>query len=250
MNNEYTKKRFEDLYDQSYKNRHFTFTSFLNEAELSEFLEIKNKFAPASFSIFGGRENADRVMIRFGDPDEMGYEEAFPVSILKIEPLSKKFSEALTHRDFLGAILNLGINREAVGDIIVGDNEAFVISTDKMAAFISGELTRVKHTTVNCTITDDIPELLDGKMEKGEVQAASERADGVISKIFHLSRSVCSELFREKKVFINGKCTENSSYNLHETDKVSVRGYGKFIFNGISGSTRKGNKIISFEKYV
>lgn len=250
MNNEYTKRRFEDLYEQSYKNSRFTFTSFLNEAELSDFFEIQSKFVPKSYTLSGGRENADRVMIRFGDPEDIGYEESFPIKCLKIEPLSKKFSETLTHRDFLGAVLNLGITRDAIGDIIVGEKEAYMFTTDKMADFISNELTRVKHTTVNSKITEDIPELLDGKMENGEVQAASERADGVISKIYHLSRSDCSELFKEKKIFINGRCTENSSYNLRENDKVSVRGYGKFIFNGISGLTRKGNKIVSYVKYV
>ncbi len=250
MSNEYTKRRFEDLYEQSYKNNHFTFTSFLNEAELSDFLEMKNKIAPSSFTLFGGRENADRVMIRFGDPDDMGYEERFPIKCLKIEPLSKKFSEALTHRDFLGAVLNLGITRDAIGDIIVGEKEAYIFAEDKIADFILNELTRVKHTTVNVKIIDEISELPDGKMETGEVQAASERADGVISKIYHLSRSDCSELFKEKKIFINGRCTENSSYILRENDKVSVRGYGKFIFKGISGLTRKGNKIVSYMKFI
>lgn len=250
MNNDYTKRRFEDLYEQSYKNRHYTFTSFLNEAELSEFLEIKNSFAASAFSIYGGRENADRVMIRFGDPDDFGYEEDFPVKCIRIEPLSKKFSEKLSHRDFLGAILNLGIERDALGDIVIGDNEAFVFTTEKMAEFISNELIRVKHTAVSCCISGELPELSGENLEKGEVQAASERADGVIAKIFHLSRSDCSELFREKKIFINGRCTENSSYILREDDKVSVRGFGKFVFKGISGFTRKGNKIVSYEKYV
>lgn len=246
---ELTKRRFEDLANKAFRSNHFTFTSFLTEAELSEFYEMKNSIRPSDYTIFGGRENADRVMIRFGNADDLGYEEDFPISCIKIRPLAKKFADVLTHRDFLGSLMNLGIKRSELGDIVVEENAAYVFCTEKMSAFLCSELTRVKHTTVIAEITEEIPEETAAKLTSGEVQVSSERIDGVISKIFHLSRSSCSELFGEKKIFVNGRCTENSSYLLKEGDKVSVRGFGKFIFVCISGLTRKGNKIVKYDKY-
>lgn len=248
MTDELTKRRFEDLAQKAFKGNHYTFTSFLTEAELSEFYEIKN-IPPSQYNIYGGYENAERVMIRFGNPEEYGYEENFPIKCIMIEPISKKFSETLTHRDFLGSVMNLGIKRGETGDIIIEEKIAYMFCTDKMAEYICQELTRIKHTTVSCTITDKIPKYSTHKMTEGEIQVSSERIDGVISKIFKISRSNCSELFREKRIFVNGRYTENNSYMLKEGDKISVRGFGKFIFVCISGTTKKGNKIVKFEKF-
>lgn len=248
MKDDVTKRRFEDLAEKSYRYNQYTFTSFLTESELSEFFEIK--VLPSDYTISGGRDDADRVMIRFGNPEEFGYEENFPISCLKVSPVSKKFADDLSHRDFLGAIMNLGINRSEIGDIVVDDKAAYVFCTDKMADYLCGAIECVKHTTVTVRKTDDIPESLSVKLAPGEVQVASERIDGVISKICHVSRGNCVELFSTKKIFVNGKCMENNSYLLKEGDKVSVRGFGKFRFTGISGTTRKGNKIAGYEKYV
>ena len=248
MKDELTKRRFEDLAEMAWKNNHYTFTSFLTEAELSEFYEIKHLSAE-NYTLYGGRENADRIMIRFGNPDELGYEEPFPIKCLKIEPLSKKFSEQLTHRDFLGSLMNLGIKRSELGDIIVEENAAYLFCTEKMSEYICREITRVKHTVITCSVTENLPEETESKTTECEVQVSSERIDGVISKVFHISRSSCSELFRQKKIFVNGRCIENSSYLLKENDRVSVRGFGKFSFVSVGGYTRKGNKIIKIEKY-
>lgn len=247
MKDELTKRRFEDLAERSYKGNHYTFTPFLTEAELSEFYEIKH-ISPSDYTVYGGHENADRVMIRFGNPDDFGYEEEFPIKCVMIEPISKKFAEALTHRDFLGSLMNLGIKRSETGDIIIEENAAYVFCTDKMAEYICTELTRVRHTVVSCSITEHSPESTEEHSEL-DIQAVSERIDGIISKVFHISRSSCSELFREKRIFVNGKCNENSSYMLKENDKVSVRGFGKFIFLSVAGTTRKGNHIIKIEKF-
>jgi len=248
MKDELTKRRFEELAEKSYKGNHYTFTSFLTEAELSEFYEIKH-LSPSDYTVYGGRENADRVMIRFGNPDDFGYTEEFPVRCVMIEPLSKKFAETLTHRDFLGCLMNLGIKRSEIGDIIVEDKAAYVFCTEKMAEYICREITRVRHTVVSCTVTDNLPESGNAERTELDIQAASERIDGVISKVFKISRSSCSELFREKKIFVNGSCTENSSCMLKEGDKVSVRGFGKFIYVCTGGTTRKGNLIIKIEKF-
>ncbi|MDO5559640.1 MAG: YlmH/Sll1252 family protein [Oscillospiraceae bacterium] len=250
MKDDITKRRFEDLVDKSYKYNKFTFTSFLTEAELSEFFEMRLPVSSADYKISGGREGADRVMIRFGNPEELGYEEEFPICCIKVEPLQKKFADNLTHRDFLGALMNLGINRSELGDILVDDKAAFILCTENMADFLCSEITRVRHTTVNAVRVSEIPENLGEKVSEEEVQVSSERIDGVISKIYRISRGNCVELFRTKKVFVNSKCTENNSYMLKEGDRVSVRGFGKFRFLTIGGFTRKGNKIVKFERFI
>ena len=133
--------------------------------------------------------------------------------------------------------------------IIVGENEAYLFCTAQMSDYICSEITRVRHTVVSCTVTNDIPEKFNDEKTETEIQASSERIDVIISKVFRISRNTCIVLFKEKKIFVNGKNCENNSYVLKENDRVSVRGFGKFIFKNIKGTTRKGNKIIIIEKF-
>ncbi len=250
MKDELIKRRIEDLAEKSFKNNQYTFTHFLSEAELSDFFDMKEATMTAYYTVYGGHDEADRVMIRFGNPDEFGYEEDFPIKCVSVEPLMKKFADNLTHRDFLGSIMNLGIKRSEVGDIVVEEKSAYIFCTEQMAEYLCRELTRVKHTVVKCVITEKTPENFEVKTREGEVQVSSERIDGVISKVFHISRGNCVELFRNKKVFVNGRCVENNSYMLKENDKISARGFGKFRYIGIGNFTRKGNKIVKYELYV
>ena len=189
-------------------------------------------------------------MLRFGDPEQLGYEEPFPISCLLIAPLQEKFGEALTHRDYLGSLMHLGIERGELGDILVQGKHAYLFCRTSMAEYLCRELTRIRHTTVSCTVSE-LPEAeFAAKTEEGTVQVASPRIDGVIAKVCRLSRSVCAELFIAGKVFLNGACTGNHSALLKEGDKVSVRGFGRFRYLGISGSTRKGNLIVRYERFI
>ena len=185
-----------------------------------------------------------------GDPDEMGYEAPFPITCVKISPLQQKFADELSHRDILGAVMHLGIERGQTGDILTVGKAAYLFCTPAMGEYICRELTRVRHTTVSCCITDKLPETAETHYESVTVQAASERIDGIIAKLYHISRGECLALFRAGKIALNGAVTENSSAQLKTGDVVSVRGCGKFRYAGITGTTRKGNQIIEVEKYV
>lgn len=249
IHEELTRHRFADLADRAYRTNQYTFTAFLTEAELSEFLALRQSLAPSGYTLWGGHENAERVMIRFGDPESYGYEEPFPIRCVRIAPLQQKFADALTHRDFLGAVMHLGIKRSEIGDILVEDKSAWLFCTETMADYLCRELTRIRHTSVSAAVTEMLPETFAQKTTEGQVQVASERADGVVAKIFRISRGDCLVLFRAGKIFVNGRCVENNSLLLKEGDKVSVRGYGKFRFLGIGGLTRKGSKIVRYERF-
>ena len=250
MNDSIIKRRMLDLADIADRRSQYTFTVFLNEAELAEFYEILPQLPPVGYTVWGGRENAERNMLRFGSLENLGYEEQFPICCVQVAPLQKKFADDLSHRDFLGAVMHLGIERQEIGDILVGEKEAYLFCTETMAEYICRELETVRHTSVRCTVVENPPEMLTEKRQEGEIQAASERIDGVISKICRISRSECSELFRRGLVFVNGRAIENTSYILKAGDKVSVRGQGKFEYCGIIGQTRKGNLILQYERYV
>ena len=239
-----------DLANRSYNNNHYTFTDFLTPAQIADFYNCIAQIPPCGYEISGGYEGAERVVIRFGNPNELGYEEQYPICCVRIEPLMAKFADALTHRDVLGSIMNLGMEREKLGDILIKDNCIWVMCLPAMAELIMEELTRVKHTSVKCTIEEEIPEALKPRYEEIQIQVASERIDGVVSKLCKLSRSASAQLFADGKIAVNGRENRNHSYILKEQDVISVRGYGKYRFIGISGHTRKDNLIVTAQKFI
>ena len=241
---------FLDLAERSYRNNIYTFTHFLGDGELSAFHLSEGSLPPCGYEIYGGYENAGRVIIRFGDPGQLGYEQPWPVSIISVRPLSKKFAEQLTHRDILGALMNQGINRNEIGDILIGSEGSCFFCSDRLADTLCSGLARIRHTSVVCSIAESIPKDCEQKYESKEFQASSERIDGIVAKYTKCSRSQTAELFVEGKVFVNGRQSSNHSYILKVGDKVSVRGFGKFIYEGVSRTTKKGSLMIKFRIYV
>lgn len=233
-------QRLMELANRSYNNNQYAFTNFLSVQELSEYYGMERELSFAGVTVFGGCDIAERQMIRFGSEENLGYVEEFPITPIRIKPLSSKFSDDLNHRDFLGALMNLGIKRETLGDIFVKGNEACLFCIDSMAEYITENLTRIKHTTVIASRDCDVSNITEPTLEDKIIQVNSERIDAVIAKVYNLSRGDALELFPKNLVFLNGRlCTENAK-NLKAEDKVSVRGFGKFVFANVAGISKKG----------
>ena len=118
-----------------------------------------------------------------------------------------------------------------------------------MADFITENLVKVKHTSVSCSSAGGILPDPDRDCEELAIQVSSGRIDGVVSKVYRLSRGDGAELFRQKKVFVGGKPCENTSRLLKSGDVVSVRGYGKFEFLGETGVSKKGKLNVAVRSY-
>lgn len=241
------KNRLIELADKAYSRNIYTYTPFLGLAEQQAYYAVEREVSYAGVRMEGGAPLCERKIIRFGDP---GYEEAYPITALKIVPQTPKFAESLTHRDFLGAIMNLGIERDVVGDIFVSDVKAtqekgaLLFCHENIADYIVENLDRVRHTNVACSRAEGEVTLESAEPKRVSVTVASPRADGVISKVYNLSREESRNLFNNGRVFINGIQTQNLSCQLKEEDAVTVRGYGKFIFYGQTGVSRKGKERV------
>lgn len=233
-------RRFVELAEMTYQRNQYLYTGFLTLAEQDLLHRTASEFSHVPCLLFGGGEGCERVMARFGSEELLGYEEPFPILCLHIRPRAEKFAEELSHRDFLGACMNLGIERAMLGDIVMAGKGAYLYCSESIGPYIMEQLTRVRHTAMRC-------ELADGKAAAGEVtlaereyQAASERLDGIVAKVFGLSRAESIALFREKKIFVNGRLQENNSAVPQKKDVITVRGHGKFVYGGAEGVTRKG----------
>ncbi len=233
---EILKKRFKELYLRSQNRGIYVYSDFLNAYEQS----LLEQEIPYGYTLQGGYTDAERRIACFGDERELCYEPDPPLSIICIAPLSHKFSDDLTHRDFLGSLVGLGIKRETLGDILISNNKGYLICLEAIAQFIKDNLTKVNHTSVSCDFCTEIPTEDLPKPKEKTVIVSSLRLDVLISGVYDISRSKSSALIEGEKVFINGKLTKSNSISLKENDVISVRGKGRFKFKEISGDTRKG----------
>lgn len=244
------RKRLLDLAEQSYRNCQYTHTAFLTQGEQEIYYQMLGELGNVESMLFGGVEGCERQVLRFGGTESLGYEMEFPICCIEVRPALEKFSDKLGHRDYLGALMNLGITRNSIGDIMQREKCAYLFCLDKVADYILENLTQIKHTSVKCKKRKEMPEAVMPQKEAVNLVVTSMRIDVIIAKLYHLSRSQSLNLFREKKIFVNGRQVENNSGVLKEQDTVSVRGYGKFICEGCSHMTKKGNLNIRVSRYV
>ena len=122
---EFLLKRIRELANLSYQRDIVTFTDFLNLNEQNMLVSLKLHQIGVEVKLFGGYEHAERQMAAFF-PGGLGFSWDYPIDCLKIEPKALRFSEELGHRDYLGALLNLGVDRSVVGDILIKAVELLV----------------------------------------------------------------------------------------------------------------------------
>lgn len=244
------KGRLMDLARRAYQQNIYTYSSFLSIVELSLLEDIRDDISYIHYECFGGNELCERQIVQFGSEEDFGYPGHFPIAVIKVTPLLEKFSDALNHRDFLGALMHLGLERDTLGDIFVKEKTAYIFCLENIADYICKELTKVKHTNVKCEPTDmNIPALKPTLVDE-KFPAASLRLDIIVANLLKCSRSEALSFFEDKRVTLNGRVTGRNSTLLKEGDIFSVRGYGKFIFSGSGGNTRKGKIYVHIKKYI
>lgn len=236
-----------DLAAVARKNHIKVWSGFLNPAKADKFYQIFSKERDINVALFGGHECAERKMMGICvDYLEITNKE-FPIDVLDIT-YDARFSRALTHRDFLGSILGLGIDRSRVGDIIVDNGIAHVFISHEMLGYVIGNLERVGRVkvTVGLGNAEDLPE--PSKRELN-LTVASLRLDAFISVVFNLSRGKSAELISGEKVFINWVMQKNVSAQTNEGDIITVRGLGRAKLAEVVGRTKKDRLGIRVERF-
>ena len=240
-------RRAEELASRALSRGIYTRTAFLSEGEAALLSEAHLPIAP---TFVGGFEEAERCVAVFGSEEDWGYVWESDLILLKIEPQMQKYADALTHRDFLGAILNLGIKREVLGDLIIFENVGYQFVLEQMADYLTENLKRVRHTDVKLSRCESLPEGAGVYLEERFVVAASPRADAVIAAVWNLSRSEAKKMVEEERVTLRGKKITDPAKELSPGDRLSVRGYGRFYFDGEEKKTRSGRGRMRVRVFV
>jgi len=201
-----------------------------------------------SFLWTGGYEQAERrrllICPEYMDPKEQDGQ-------LGVLSVTGNFRfQKLTHRDFLGAVLGLGIKREKVGDLIIVPEGCQVVVDRTVAGYIARNLTKVHRSGVQ--VQEVGPEcILLPREDVKEVLATvpSMRLDAVAAAGYGVSRSKMVDEIRAEKVRVNWLIVTDCSRRVEEGDKIAVRGRGRVEVAGIKGSTKKGRVSLVLRRY-
>lgn len=242
------KRRLLDLSRQADSRQIVTFSGFLNLNEQNIYHSLQKELYTGS-RLFGGYDYAERQMVAF-IPDALYYEWNYPICCMKVSPLYPKFAETFSHRDVLGAIMHLGIDRSRIGDILCQDKTAYIFCEESMCSFLQENLTQIRHTMISLSLAEtDLQLSIQPDFEERQEMIASNRIDAVIAKAFHLSRSEAASYLVSEKVFINGKCVTGNASPCTSGAIISVRGKGRFVFETDQIHSKKGKLMVRFLMY-
>ena len=224
------------------------YTGFLSDREQSLAQAACNKAGCDCIRFWGGFEGAERKVLCIEPPDAWQEE---PLAYLQFTAYGDK---APTHRDYLGSILGLGLERTCVGDLLAdperGDTFYAVVLADKQA-FINAELTSAGHCTVHTECVDALPAHLLRSRDRAlqEATVPSLRADAVLAVMMHTSRTRAAEYIAAGRVEINHLPLKAAHETAYAEDIFTVRGVGRFKLAAIGGKSRKDRLFISFYQY-
>jgi len=218
-------------------NRHIIqSTDFLNPYERRVFISILNQFQEINYSEFGGIEEAERKVISIY-PHYYEYNKYDSgINALMIYDYIGKFS----HRDFLGSVLALGINREKIGDILIHENYTQIVTKEEISDFILINLKKVGKENIKIK---EIPlntlKPIEILYKEFVTTVSSLRLDAIISGALNLSRNDSQKLVNSGSVKVNWEPIEKTHHEIEEEDMISVRGYGRFVLHSILGKSKK-----------
>ena len=198
----------------------------------------------------GGYEGAERNLFLFL-PDWLEPELAESHSPLRCLRASFREEHQLTHRDFLGSLMGMGIVREKVGDILVSDASADLIVLDTVAEFLRSGWDSAGRAKLSVAEIDPahihIPV---AKVQEVRDTVSSLRLDAIAATGFRMARGKASDLIASGRVQVNWReCTKPDKL-LAAGDTVSARGFGKFELTEVGGTTKKGRTSITIKRYI
>jgi RNA-binding protein YlmH len=197
-----------------------------------------------SISSNGFFKDAERRMISFNNI----YEIIYPFKVMKVTN-SSKFSSP-SHRDYLGALLALGIKRTKVGDLLVSDNCCYFPVCEEIEEFILNNLKSIGKSPCNVEVLPDdfIPPAVN--FTEIIILVQSLRVDSIVSKLVRISRGKAQTMIEEGKVLIDYNSAKNKSSEIQIGERITIRGFGKFILSDIIGNSKSGKFKILIKKYT
>lgn len=231
------------------------YTDFLDMYQVSLVENFLRKINIKTYQLYGGYEDAERKVL-FVYPekyDEKMLEKNYD-KILKIVRVTLPEEEKgqYSHRNYLGGIVKLGLKREKVGDIIVQEQGADIITLEEFSGILKQELpslTRFENSKINVEEIQNLQKR-EVKVEQVKIIVPSLRLDNFVSDLARTSRSKAVQIMEQERVFVNGQNEKKASKQVKLGDIITIRGKGRFVIKEFDGTTRSGRTVVVVQKYV
>lgn len=189
-------------------------------------------------------DECERRMLSFNNVYELDY----PMSIIKINNKSK--FKKLTHRDYLGSIMSLGVEREKISDIRVFENSAYLLVVEEIESYLRQNLIAIGTSPVEVIKVYDLDEMPIVRFEEEIITVSSLRVDAIIAKIAGVSRARAIEHIDSSKVLLDYNKVKSKNDEVVEGSRITIRGLGKFIIGNIVGVSKSGKQKLIVKKYI
>ena len=225
------------------------FSRFLEPAMLTEARHMANECG-VHCDFYGGYPDAERVVAAFFDGDAPGPGD-YPIAAVRID-WNPKFAQP-AHRDLMGAVMALGMDRETLGDICMGTRDGqpcgWLFAAPEMADYVAMSLESAGRAAVRAHVTDEMPEIDPPEGTQLRVTVQNPRLDAVLAAGWRLSRSEAQRLIAAGLVKLNHVPELHTDARLTEGDLISARGHGRLKLVEITGESRRGRLILQLFKY-
>ncbi len=197
----------------------------------------------------GGYEGAERTLAGFLPDTDWELDDEAPIRLLALTRSAK--GETLTHRDYLGALMGLGVKRETIGDILVSPEGAHLVVLAEMTEFIRSQLDKVGAERITITeISWDALQEPERKERLVSGTVMSLRLDAVAATAFSTSRTRMADWIRAEKVTVNWEVQSNPAKIVKAGDILSIRGKGRAELESLGGVSRKGRTGIVIRRWI
>jgi len=232
---------------QTLKSRKCKLTGFLSPFEQEMAGVIAKSFGELNVDFYGGYRGAERQRVAFCHAEFKGTPN-FEIAVVKAE-WNGEFAR-LGHRDVLGSIMGLGVDREHIGDIIATKDFARILVDKKMCDYFIANLTQIGSTSVTTTL-DELENITDKEERTKEIKStvASLRVDSIAAAGFGMSRSKAAQEISAEKIKLNWQTVKNASQSVKAGDILSMRGRGRLEVAEIRGQTKKGRVGVLLKRF-
>lgn len=222
------------------------FVGFLTSEELQTVLNELTTEREVLYLVWGGFSDSERCLIGLFPPDFELKPEHFPIKSVKIQ-FPKQYE--LTHRDFLGALMSLGIKRNCVGDILISPGVAYVMLKSEISDYVISQIQKIGRVGVKLSY-EEVPNLVfKDDTALLNVTVSSLRLDNIISAVYNLSRDKSSQAIKSGIVSVNHTVKQAPAYTVKEGEAIVLKGKGKCVVEELIGESKKGRKRLIIKKF-
>ena len=227
-----------DLKDKSETWHRSLASSFLNEEEQAAMQKLFPESSLVRYD--GGYPDARKKKVIFLADEEDDFSD-----IVCIQAAIDQRFRKIGHRDILGALMSLQIDRHSFGDFWIADDHIYLYTSETMARFLIDNLIRINQLSVSFEVTDERPVQVFA-VKRIQAVCASERMDAIVAGLTHCSRSEAKEMIRQGLVQLNHITLEAPDELAYNNVTISIRGTGRFTYLGILRKTRNDRIVAEF----